>query len=286
MTEGYDPRLTPVMGDIAAAHLRGRINAQRYVEGVKLQAAAPAIGVHREPSLESEQMNQLLLGETAIIYDVRGSWGWGQSLHDDYVGWMSLADMTSDVREPSRRIRALRSIIYAEPDLRAPALMSAPMNARIALSAAGGEGAFLPVARGGWIVASHLVGLDHTGGDYVAIAQAFLGTPYLWGGRCSMGIDCSGLVQSALGGAGQACARDTDMQLDSLGRELRGDERPARGDFAFWKGHVAILIDERMVVHADGRTMAVVIEPLSEVSKGRIPLTAEACCIRRLDGYD
>ena len=101
-----------------------------------------------------------------------------------------------------------------------------------------------------------------------------------------MGIDCSGLVQSALGGAGQTCARDTDMQLVSLGRELRGDERPARGDFAFWKGHVAILIDERMVVHADGRTMTVVIEPLSEVSKGRIPLTAEASCIRRLDRND
>lgn len=286
MQEDYDPRLTAMRGDLAASHLRGRLEAPRYVGGVRFQATAPAIGVHREPTSDSEQMNQLLLGESAIIYDVRGGWGWGQSLHDDYVGWMSLIGLSSEIHEPSKRIRALRSIIYTEPDLRAPALMSAPMNARIALSRTGGEGGFLPVARGGWIVASHLADIDHRGGDHVAIAQRFLGTPYLWGGRCSMGIDCSGLVQAALGCVGQMCPRDTDMQFAALGRGLGNNERPARGDFAFWKGHVAILIDERLVIHADGRSMSVVIEPLSEVSIWRMPVTGDGPSFRRLVADD
>lgn len=282
MSECVDPRVTPVRGDLAASHLRERIKAPRYAAGVRVQAARPTTGIHREPSFSSEQMNQLLLGEIAVIYDVQGDWGWGQSLHDDYVGWMALSGMSFEVLEPSRRIRALRSIIYSEPDLRAPALMSAPMNARIALSGGESEGAFLPVERGGWIVASHVVDVAHEGGDHVAIALSLLGAPYLWGGRCSLGIDCSGLVQTALGGVGQVCSRDTDMQFASLGRGLAAGERPARGDFVFWKDHVAILTDERNAVHADAVSMSVVIESLSRISESRTTLSGDKPAVKRL----
>jgi cell wall-associated NlpC family hydrolase len=96
----------------------------------------------------------------------------------------------------------------------------------------------------------------------VTVAERFVGTPYLWGGKSSFGVDCSGLVQIALNAAGTPCLRDTDMQQDSLGRPLQAAEsgKLQRGDLIFWKGHVAIVRDALTIVHANAYHMATAIE--------------------------
>ena len=98
--------------------------------------------------------------------------------------------------------------------------------------------------------------------DFVAVAERFVGTPYLWGGKSSLGIDCSGLVQVSLNAAGTGCPRDSDMQRDGLGRMLDAAEarRLQRGDLIFWNGHVAIARDADTIVHANAHHMATVIE--------------------------
>ncbi len=89
----------------------------------------------------------------------------------------------------------------------------------------------------------------------------FLGAPYLWGGRDSLGLDCSGLVQQALYAVGAACPRDTDQQA-LLGESVPRSEL-ARGDLVFWRGHVGMMLDETRLIHANAHHMAVAIEPLS-----------------------
>ena len=95
-----------------------------------------------------------------------------------------------------------------------------------------------------------------------ATAERFLGTPYLWGGRDSVGIDCSGLVQQALYAGGLACPRDSDLQA-RLGDPAK-PETLARGDLVFWRGHVGMMLDEARLIHANAWHMAVAIEPLAE----------------------
>ena len=152
------------------------------------------------------------------------------------------------------------------------------------------------VALCGFVFAGHLRPLARREPDFVAVAEGLVGAPYLWGGKTSQGVDCSGLVQISLAQAGIAAPRDTDLQQARLGRALdpvadfSNAALPtadlaglARGDLVFWKGHVGIMTDPQTLLHATAYTMSVIREPLRP-ARDRIlagkggPITA----IRRL----
>ncbi|MGH6643818.1 MAG: C40 family peptidase, partial [Bradyrhizobium sp.] len=145
-------------------------------------------------------------------------------------------------------------------------------------------GAFA-VTRDGWYLPRQHVGnLDHNAGDFVGVAERFAGTPYLWGGKSSLGIDCSGLVQISLNAAGIGCPRDSDMQQDSLGRDLDAAEskKLQRGDLIFWKGHVAIVRDATTIVHANAHHMATAIENTVEAIARIKAAGSDVTSIKRL----
>ena len=116
-----------------------------------------------------------------------------------------------------------------------------------------------------------------------AVAERFLESPYLWGGRSSEGIDCSGLAQNALTSAGIAAPRDTDMQEAQLGTPLPEGAALQRGDLVFWKGHIGLMQDATRLIHANGWHMKVVSEPL-KTAKDRISASGggPVTSIRRL----
>ena len=122
------------------------------------------------------------------------------------------------------------------------------------------------LASGGCMPARHLAALETKEPDFVAIAERFIEVPYLWGGKTSLGLECSGLVQVALAAAGTACPRDSDMQERALATATAPDRLTdlRRGDLVFWNGHVAILRDEQTLVHANAFHMAVAVEPVAE----------------------
>ena len=148
------------------------------------------------------------------------------------------------------------------------------------------EGDFAVTGDGLWLHAQHVAPLDAREPDFVAVAERFLETPYLWGGRTSEGIDCSGLVQTALAAAGVAGPRDSDMMEATLGAPLPLEMAEAglrRGDLVFWKGHVGIMRDARALLHANGSAMKVTSEPLAAArsrikEKGGGPVRRSAGC--------
>src|SRR5262249_28004872 len=139
-------------------------------------------------------------------------------------------------------------------------------------------------ASGGHVPVVHLAEMASVDTDFVAVAERFLGTPYLWGGKTSLGMDCSGLLQLALGACGVACPRDSDMQERALGSAIEARElgQLRRGDLVFWHGHVAIARGDGTLVHASATHMAVVFEP-TEAAVARIRAKeGEVTSVRRL----
>lgn len=259
-----DPRRHAYREGLAAELLRGTVEAPRYVAGVHRQIAAPSLPLRREPRFDATLDTEGLYGETLTLFDESEGWAWVQLSRDGYVGYLPSEGLASAIRMPTHKVAALRTYVYPSPDFKAPPLALLSLNALF--SATGEEGRFLALKDGGFVVAEHARRIDHHAPDFVDVALAFRGTPYLWGGRTSLGVDCSGLVQLASEAAGLACPRDADMQANEIGDPLdwEGGAPLARGDLVFWDGHVGIMTSRQDLVHASAYHMVVVEEPLAE----------------------
>ena len=260
----FDPRVTPARPDLAAESLRGRIEAARFAAGETFRVVAPSAPLRRAPEAEAPLDTEALYGETVVVYEEHGDWRWVQLARDGYVGYLPAAALGLTLA-PTHKIAALRSHAYPGPTIKRPPRFALSFGALVEVARF--EGDFAVTADGLFLYARHVAPIDAREPDFVAVAERFLETPYLWGGRTSEGIDCSGLAQTALTAAGIAAPRDSDMQEAALGRPLPLDDALAqlrRGDLAFWKGHVGIMRDSATLLHANGWAMKVMSEPLAE----------------------
>lgn len=258
----FDKRVTPARPDLAAAHLEGQVSAKRFVEGRVGQVSRGVAGLHAAPTETSGLRTQLLFGEAFTIYEEKHGWVWGQSALDNYVGYAKAEYFTAPAA-PSHRVMSLSTPLLAAPDVKKGARDMLPLNAKVTL--AQDEGRFARLTNGAYVFAGHLGSIDARAPDWVAVAERFVGVPYLWGGKTAAGLDCSGLVQTALEGGGNPSLRDTDMMEGTLGTALPLDGERQRGDLIFWKGHVGLMLDGARIIHANGHFMQVSVEPLETV---------------------
>jgi cell wall-associated NlpC family hydrolase len=255
-----DPRLHPFRADLAAAHLRGQVEAARFVEGRPAAIAVPRVALQRRPEPSAPWETEALYGESVVVYEQNGDWAWVQLDRDGYVGYLAAVALGA-AEAPTHRVAALRTHAYPGASIKLPHLFALPLGARLRITEQAGD--FLVDGAGRRYWARHLAPVDSVEPDFVAVAERFLHVPYLWGGRTSEGIDCSGLTQTALTAAGRAAPRDSDM-LEMLGDALPADAPLQRGDLVFWKGHVGVMRDADTLLHANGHHMAVVTESLEE----------------------
>lgn len=283
-----DPRLTPARPDLAAERLRGLVEAARFVAGEPRRVVVPSAGLRREPRSDAGIETEALMGDLVTVYEetIEG-WAWAELAIDGYVGYLPVEALGAAVPVPTHRVASLRTFVYPAAEMRLPPVAQLSMGASVAVA---GETekrglAYALLADGRAIVARHLVPLTAKVADWVAVAERFVGTPYLWGGATAQGLDCSGLVQLAGRMASLAVPRDTDLQEAGFGHPVpldTGRTRPARGDLLFWPGHVAIRLDGKRLLHASGFHMEVVVEPeaatLARLTKAGVHLRS----IRRL----
>jgi cell wall-associated NlpC family hydrolase len=274
-----DLRLAPIRDGIAGSSLEGLVPAEVYLDPKSMTCAVPAAGIRRAPDQSAEQVDQLLFGEIFEAIEEEGSFVWGQARRDGYVGFVEAASLAPLAPEPTHRIGAIRTYAFAENSIKARAVGPYSLNALVTVEA--DEGRLCKIAGSGWVTASHLIPIGQFETDPAAVAERFLGAPYLWGGRESLGLDCSGLVQAALFACGLACPRDTDQQ-EAMGRAIDRGEF-GRGDLVFWNGHVAIGLDAARIIHANGHHMMVAIEPLeAAISRISAAGVGEPTSYRRL----
>jgi cell wall-associated NlpC family hydrolase len=273
VTGSFDRRITPARPDLAAEHLRGTVEAARFVKGRTLQAARGVVDLKRAPDDHAGLETQILCGESFTAYEEAGGWLWGQAGHDSYVGYARPADFVPPSRA-THRVIARATPLLSGAEVKSAARDRLPLNAKIAMAESGARFARLA---DGFVFVGHIAPIDFAAHDWVGIAESFLGVPYLWGGKTDSGCDCSGLIQTALEAGGIAAPRDTDMMEVEVGHPIALDGPFLRGDLLFWKGHMGVMLDAGRLLHANAHFMQVTAEPL-ETALARI--AAEGAEIR------
>lgn len=270
-----DKRVTPARPDLAAAHLKGIVDAPRYAEGEKFSVCIGRASLRVRPSDDAAQDSELLFGESFTVYDSAQGWAWGQAANDLYVGYIRMQALATPFKTEAR-VSALLAPVFAAADLKTPVRDLLPLNAAVPVQAREGDYANIGP---GFVHRQHLA--SETSKDFVAIAERFLGAPYVWGGKTAVGLDCSGLIQTALQAVGKAAPRDTDMMEKALG-EAVAISGAKRGDLIFWKGHMGVMLDASRLLHANAFHMAVAVEPLAEAIARIEKIAGPVTSVRRL----
>ncbi len=260
-----DRRLHAFRPDLADAALQGQVEASRFVTPEPARIVLPVVDLHPTPDMTAGIDTQLLLGEEVRVFERAGGIAWVQAVADGYVGYLPEAALGAP-EATTHTVCVPRTFLYPGPDLRFPRRDTLSMGSRVTVvGEAETRGTrYGLLADGSALILRHLRPLsDPPANDFVAVAALFLETPYLWGGKSGLGIDCSGLVQLSMAMAGLKAPRDSDMQAAGLGEPI-ARENLQRGDLVFWKGHAAIMEDAEMMIHANGHTMTVARETLAD----------------------
>lgn len=249
-----------------------------------LSVIVPVTPMRSAPQSTASLESECLFGEHFRCVEDEGDWIKGQNLTDAYDGWLEKKHL-GELSQPTHRVSTVRTVLTAEQSVKSATLCHLSMGARVSVRAVIDRLAEIDFPRQvGYMPVSHLEPLDAISKDWVSVAESFNGTPYRWGGRDSLGIDCSALVQLSLQSGGILSPRDSCDQVQSLGVELESDPEYRRGDLVFWPGHVGIMLNGTDLLHANAYHGKVVSEPLIDVSERSLHAEGPITAVKRLAG--
>ncbi len=278
-----DPRLNAYRLDLAAQSLDGIVDSPRYATGTVHQVRRAAAPLRRLPTNAAGLDTEALFGETVTVYDVANGWAWVQLLRDGYVGYVPADAVVPHIAASTHFVSAVGTFVYPVADIKASPMMHLSIGSELAVAKR--EERFSYLETGGYVVNRHISEIGRHARDFVEIAERLIGTPYLWGGRTRIGLDCSGLVQMATYAAGISSPRDSDMQEAGLGSAIAVTplfDGLQRGDLVFWKGHVGIMSDSVMMVHANAHHMSVAVEPVQEAAARSLKAGGAVTSVKRM----
>ena len=259
----FDSRITPIRRDLASAVYKAIVKRKKYVNA-KLATVKSAFSPLYS-NKGSKLSTQLLYGEECDVFETKNGWSWIQSRRDNYVGYTPSIHLTRKTYKPNSKVISLRTVIYTKPDIKSVTRGYLSFNSLVEVIKI--KGKYSLIKNLGWCPSLDLVKIKSSKFNHIDLSKQYLDTPYLWGGRDSMGIDCSGLVQNRPQINNRPFPRDTDMQEIFVTNEVKYEKDLKAGDLVFWKGHVAMMIDNSNIIHANAFHMKTAIEPLSTAKK-------------------
>ena len=235
ISDDLDPRLTPARDDLAASWLKERVKAGRYIDPSRQEIISHIANVYRSPDSNQAIETQFLFGEPMDVMEVKNGWAWVQSARDGYVGYVEDRHLRQSIENSpaTHRVANIGAFVYPEASIKSTPRMSLSYNSLLRVSAQKND--LYQLSTGGFVPAALVAPIDFHAEEIIAEAFRFLGTPYLWGGRSHMGLDCSALVQLVLQAANHTCPRDSDLQEKQVGRLVDRDAVQA-GDLVFFRG--------------------------------------------------
>ena len=259
----FDTRITPIRRDLASTAYKAIVKRKKYVSAKLATVKSAFTPLYSNKG--SKLSTQLLYGEECDVFETKNGWSWIQSRRDNYVGYTPTIHLTRKIYKPNSKVISLRTVIYTKPDIKSVTRGYLSFNSLVEVIKI--KGKYSLIKNLGWCPSQDLVKIKSSKFNHIDLSKQYLDTPYLWGGRDSMGIDCSGLVQNLHQINNRPFPRDTDMQEMFVTNEVKYEKDLKAGDLVFWKGHVAMMIDNSNIIHANAFHMKTAIEPLSTAKK-------------------
>ena len=259
----FDTRITPIRRDLASTAYKAIVKRKKYVTAKRATVKSAFTPLYSNKG--SKLSTQLLYGEECDVFETKNGWSWIQSRRDNYVGYTPTIHLTRKIYKPNSKVISLRTVIYTKPDIKSVTKGYLSFNSLVEVIKI--KGKYSLIKNLGWCPSLDLVKIKSSKFNHIDLSKQYLDTPYLWGGRDSMGIDCSGLIQNLHQINNRPFPRDTDMQEIFVTNEVKYEKDLKAGDLVFWKGHVAMMIDNSNIIHANAFHMKTAIEPLSTAKK-------------------
>ena len=219
---------------------------------------ASTSNIYKSPSKVSEITSQLLYGEKFKILSKNKNWFKIKTSFDNYIGYIENKDFTNN-HKPTHKVFILKASIFNKLSNKTKYFL--PFGSRISIIQENKN--FIEFENNKWIKKKHIKKINHREKDYLKILKLFLGTRYIWGGKTYKGIDCSAILQMLYYYNNKFYPRDTKDQL-KYSKSNYKRKKFKKGDVIFWKGHVAICIDAKRLIHAYGPAKKVIIEPIKK----------------------